>query len=473
MIRLTDIKLPLDHAPEALRAAVLARLALNGAELLGLHLFRRGVDARKRSAIHLIYTVDIAVADEAALLQRCAADPSVRPTPDMTYRLPARAPQGASRPLVIGAGPCGLFAALTLAEMGFRPIVLERGKAVRERTKDTFALWRQSVLTPESNVQFGEGGAGTFSDGKLYSGIKDTEHLGRRVLDVFVRAGAPPEIVWVSKPHIGTFRLVSMVENMRRAIEALGGEYRFESRVERLLITQNPRRIAGVRLASGEEINADRIVLAPGHSARDLFASLVESGVHIDQKPFSVGVRIEHPQSVIDRARYGAFAGNKILGAADYKLVHHCTNGRSVYSFCMCPGGTVVAAASEPGGVVTNGMSQYSRARAQRQCRHRGWHHTCRLSGRRAGRRGVPAPPRIAGLYRRRQFLRRARPVGWRLPGQPSQHRAGQRDPILQARRGCRPTWRAACPITRWPQSARRCPCSAARLPASICRTPS
>ena len=362
MIRLTDIKLPLDHAPEALRAAVLARLGLPDSALLGLHLFRRGVDARKRSAIYLIYTVDIDVADEAALLQRCAGDTGVRPTPDMRYRLPTRAPHGAARPLVIGAGPCGLFAALTLAEMGFRPIVLERGKAVRERTKDTFALWRQSVLTPESNVQFGEGGAGTFSDGKLYSGIKDPDHLGRRVLDVFVRAGAPPEIVWVSKPHIGTFRLVGMVENIRRTIEALGGEYRFESRVESLLIAQNPRRVAGVRLASGQEIAADHVVLAPGHSARDLFTSLVESGVHAEQKPFSVGVRIEHPQSVIDRARYGAFAGNRILGAADYKLVHHCANGRSVYSFCMCPGGTVVAAASEPGGVVTNGMSQYSRA---------------------------------------------------------------------------------------------------------------
>ena len=362
MIRLTDVKLPLDHAPEALRQAALRRLGLAEPDLLGLHIFRRGADARRRGAIQLIYTLDLEVADQHAVLRRLADDPHVGLTPDMTYRAPVRAPAGCSRPLVIGAGPCGLFAALTLAEMGFRPIILERGKLVRQRTKDTFALWRTSVLSPESNVQYGEGGAGTFSDGKLYSGIKDPAHLGRRVLEVFVRAGAPEEILWVSKPHIGTFRLVSMVESLRRTIEELGGEYRFETRVDKLLIEQNPRRVAGVRLASGEEIAADTIILAPGHSARDLFASLVASGVYAEKKPFSIGLRIEHPQSVIDRARYGAAAGHKVLGAADYKLVHHCGNGRSVYSFCMCPGGTVVAAASEPGRVVTNGMSQYSRA---------------------------------------------------------------------------------------------------------------
>jgi uncharacterized FAD-dependent dehydrogenase len=360
MIRLTDLKLPLDHTPEALRKAVLARLGAPPAALGPIRIFRQGHDARRKSAIYLIYTVDAEITDEAQVLARLHADHRVMPTPDMQYRLVARAPAGLARPLVIGAGPCGLFAALTLAQMGFRPIILERGKIVRERTKDTFALWRTSVLDPESNVQFGEGGAGTFSDGKLYSGIKDSAYLGRRVLEEFVRAGAPAEILTAAKPHIGTFRLVSMVEHMRATVEALGGEYRFGTRVTDLLMDEH-RRISGVALADGRHIQASHVVLAPGHSARDLFAMLDERGIHLEQKPFSIGVRIEHPQSLIDRARFGAFAGHKALGAADYKLVHHCTNGRSVYSFCMCPGGTVVAATSEPGRVVTNGMSQYSR----------------------------------------------------------------------------------------------------------------
>jgi uncharacterized FAD-dependent dehydrogenase len=362
MIRLTELKLPLDHPPAALREAALARLGLRDADLHEVHVFRRAVDARKKAQILLTYSLDLVVADEAAVLARLAGDTHVGVAPDMRYRLAAVAPSPApARPLVIGAGPCGLFAALTLAQMGFRPIILERGKIVRERTKDTFALWRKSVLNPESNVQFGEGGAGTFSDGKLYSGIKDSAYLGRRVLTEFVKAGAPEEILWVAKPHIGTFRLVGMVENIRAEIERLGGEYRFETRVDSLLVAEAPRRVVGVRLAGGAEIEATHVVLAPGHSARDLFASVVASGVYTEKKPFSIGVRIEHPQSVIDAARWGAAAGHKILGAADYKLVHHCGNGRSVYSFCMCPGGTVVAAASEPGRVVTNGMSQYSR----------------------------------------------------------------------------------------------------------------
>ncbi len=363
MLRLTEIKLPLDHDESALRQAVLTRLGVADARL---HVFRRGYDARRRGSVHLVYTVDVELANEAAVLQAHAADPQIAPSPDMRYRHVATAPPVLRlRPVVIGAGPCGLFAALTLAQMGFRPIILERGRVVRERTKDTFALWRTSVLTPESNVQFGEGGAGTFSDGKLWSGIKDPAHLGRRVLEEFVRAGAPAEILVSSKPHIGTFRLVTVVESLRASIEALGGAYRFDTRVTELHVGRAPdgtRRIEGLGLENGEVLEATHVVLAPGHSARDLFAELVARGVHIDPKPFSVGVRIEHPQSLIDRARFGTQAGHAALGAADYKLVHHGANGRSTYSFCMCPGGTVVAATSEVGRVVTNGMSQYSRA---------------------------------------------------------------------------------------------------------------
>ena len=365
MLRITELKLPLDHGPDALREAVAARLAVPSASVIDIAVFRRGYDARRRSDIRLVYTLDVRLADEAAVLARHPDDHNLAPTPDIAYRYVARRPEGLrSRPLVIGAGPCGLMAALTLAQMGFCPIILERGRMVRERTRDTFALWRKSVLDPESNVQFGEGGAGTFSDGKLWSGIKDPAHLGRRVLEEFVRAGAPAEILVSSKPHVGTFRLVTMVESIRQTIIALGGEYRFGSRVSDFAIDTSGgrRRVAGVVLASGEAIEADHIILAPGHSARDLFETLHARGVQTSPKPFSIGVRIEHPQSVIDRARFGTFAGNKLLGAADYKLVHHSPGGRSVYSFCMCPGGTVVAATSEPGRVVTNGMSQYSRA---------------------------------------------------------------------------------------------------------------
>ncbi|ALN61354.1 hypothetical protein GLA29479_469 [Lysobacter antibioticus] len=368
--------MPLDHPASALTDAILARLGIAADELTAYTIAKRSYDARKRGGIVLIYSIDVDTPREAEILQRLQAAETavpvedakkgagdtgkVLPTPDTDYKFVARTPEALPlRPIVIGMGPCGLFAGLILAQMGFRPIILERGKAVRERTVDTFGLWRKRVLNPESNVQFGEGGAGTFSDGKLYSQISDKLHHGRKVLTEFVKAGAPEEILYVSKPHIGTFRLVSMVENMRETIESLGGEIRFSQRVEDVLIEDGQLR--GVTLADGGELRADHVVFAVGHSARDTFAMLHERGVFMEAKPFSIGFRIEHPQSLIDRARFGPQAGHEILGAADYKLVHHCRNGRSVYSFCMCPGGTVVAAASEPGRVVTNGMSQYSR----------------------------------------------------------------------------------------------------------------
>ncbi len=364
MLRLTELKLPLDHAEDALERAILSRLGIEKRDLKRWSVFRRGHDARKTSAIALVYTIDFEVRDEAALLKQ--RDRNIGPAPDTTYKFVARAPAGLEeRPIVIGAGPCGLLAALILAQSGFRPIILERGKVVRERTKDTWGLWRKSVLNPESNVQFGEGGAGTFSDGKLYSQIKDPNHYGRKVLTEFVKAGAPEEILTVSKPHIGTFRLVTMVESLRAEIEALGGEYRFSARVTDLDVEtarDGERRVRGVVLDDGSRIASNHVVLAIGHSARDTFAMLHDRRVAMEAKPFSIGVRIEHPQSLIDRCRFGQHAGNKLLGAADYKIVHHASNGRDVYSFCMCPGGTVVAAASEPGRLTTNGMSQYSRA---------------------------------------------------------------------------------------------------------------
>ncbi|MFS2111633.1 NAD(P)/FAD-dependent oxidoreductase [Sphingomonas sp. Sphisp140] len=367
MLRLSGLYLPLDHSPEALPEAIVKRLGIEPAELKSHSVYRRGNDARRRNAIQLVYTVDVALTDEAAVLARFPDDKDLRPTPDMTYNFPVMAPNGWSglRPVVIGAGPCGLFAGLILAQMGFRPIILDRGKVVRQRTKDTWGLWRQGKLDPDSNVQFGEGGAGTFSDGKLYCRVKDPRFLGRKVLEEFVKAGAPDDILWEAHPHIGTFRLVTMVESMRRTIEALGGEYRWETRVDDLELERLPdgsQKMRGLHLHDGSFLEADHVVLAVGHSARPTFEMLHRRGVHIEAKPFAIGVRIEHPQSWIDRARFGNCAGHPDLGAAAYSLVHHASNGRSVYSFCMCPGGRVVAATSEEGRVVTNGMSQYSRA---------------------------------------------------------------------------------------------------------------
>jgi len=360
MLRITELKLPLDHPENMLKTTILERLGISAEELTTYTIFRQGYDARKRNAILLVYTVDVEARNEKAILNRLKNDPHISLTPDSSYRFVAQAPENlALRPVIIGTGPCGLFAGLILAQMGFRPIILERGKKVRERTKDTFGLWRQRVFNPESNVQFGEGGAGTFSDGKLHTQIKDPNHYGRKVLTELVKAGAPAEILYVSKPHIGTFRLVSVVEQLRATIESLGGKIRFQSRVDDIDIDNG--QVRAVVLADGEIIPTNHVLLAVGHSARDTFKMLYDRGVYIEAKPFSIGFRIEHPQSLIDTCRFGENAGHPLLGAADYKLVHHCSNGRSVYSFCMCPGGTVVAATSEEGHVVTNGMSQYSR----------------------------------------------------------------------------------------------------------------
>jgi uncharacterized FAD-dependent dehydrogenase len=364
MIRITELRLPIDHPPEALEAAILKRLHLAPKDLNTFTVFKRSYDARKNVALAFIYTADLSVKDEAGVLKQFSNDIHVRPSPDTSYHFVAEAPEGIGsgellRPVVIGFGPCGIFAALVLAQMGFKPIVLERGKQVRERTQDTWGLWRKNILNPESNVQFGEGGAGTFSDGKLWSQIKDPKFYGRKVLNEFVKSGAPEEILYVAKPHIGTFRLVGMVEKIREEIISLGGQIRFSQKVIGFDI-QNDH-IQGVKIEGHENLSANHVVLALGHSARDTFQALHDAGVYMEAKPFSVGFRIEHPQSLIDKARLGPHAGNPMIGAADYKLVHHAKNGRSVYSFCMCPGGTVVAATSEPNRVVTNGMSQYSR----------------------------------------------------------------------------------------------------------------
>ncbi len=377
MLRLSEIKLPLDHGDAELSLAVADKLGLAEPDLLELRVFKRSYDARKKNNILLIYQVNVVLSEahEKAVLEKFPAQPTVRIAPDTRYQFVAQAQSDfpspdQQRPIIIGFGPCGLLAALLLAQMGLKPIVIERGEEVRQRTKDTWDLWRKGKLNTESNVQFGEGGAGTFSDGKLYSQVKDKRHLGRKVLEEFVKAGAPEEILVLSKPHIGTFKLVKMVETMREEIIRLGGDIRFGTKVETLhrqashaagAEEDDAGQVTAVTLSNGETLRSRHVVLAVGHSARDSFEMLLAEGVYIEAKPFSIGFRIEHPQSVIDSARFGEQAGHPILGAADYKLVHHCANGRSVYSFCMCPGGTVVAATSEEGRVVTNGMSQYSR----------------------------------------------------------------------------------------------------------------
>lgn len=402
MLRINEVKLAIEqadtltHQDDQIKAALLKRLSIPETDLMSFTIFKRGVDARKSHSILYVYSLDVEVKNEAKLLSKLRRDKHIKPAPDTSYHfvavageaLPPSQPSilkgegalsadtfntfspsqgkgwdgGKLRPVIVGFGPAGIFAALILAQSGFKPIVLERGKEVRKRTKDTWDLWRKSELNPESNVQFGEGGAGTFSDGKLYTQIKDPQHYGRKVIKEFVIAGAPEEIQYVSHPHIGTFKLVSMVEKMRETITKLGGEIRFEKRVDDIVIEGGE--VKGVTLQTGEHLETNHLVLAVGHSARDTFEMVHKNGIYIEAKPFSIGFRLEHPQGLIDRARYGKSYSEDLLtklGAADYKLVHHAKNGRSVYSFCMCPGGTVVAAASEPECVVTNGMSQYSR----------------------------------------------------------------------------------------------------------------
>ncbi len=379
MLRLSELRLPLDHGPDDLEQAVLRYLKIPRARLLDCQLVKRSVDARRRDRIQLIYSVDVALDGEAALMRRRHGDRRLRPTPDTHYRYVARAPEGIGghseqRPVVVGAGPCGYFAALLLAQMGFRPLLLERGQPVKQRTADTFGFWRRTAgFNPESNAQFGEGGAGTFSDGKLYSQVSDPDHYGCKVLEELVACGANREILMQHRPHIGTFKLATVVRGLRAKIEALGGEVRFGSRVDQLLLepcagppgsdhaSGKSQRVVGLSLADGTSLPCRQVVLAPGHSARDSFQMLQQAGVALEAKPFAVGFRIEHPQALVDEARWGLNAGHPLLGAAEYKLVHHAANGRCVYSFCMCPGGLVVGATSETGRVVTNGMSQHSR----------------------------------------------------------------------------------------------------------------
>jgi len=372
MLRITELKLPLNHTQEELSKAIASFLSIEESQLDDFSIFKRGYDARKKKDIQLVYQLDVNLDNklESNVLAQFSDSNAVKEAPDTNYYFVGQADssfpsKSQQRPIIIGFGPCGMLSALLLAQMGLKPIVIERGQDVRQRTKDTWGLWRKEKLNTESNVQFGEGGAGTFSDGKLYSQVKDKRFLSRKVLTEFVKAGAPEEIMYVSKPHIGTFKLVTMVEKMRAEIRELGGEIRFGEKVESL-IRENTQdeakgKVTGIKLASGETLYSSHIVLAIGHSARDTFSMLEKEGIYMEAKPFSIGYRIEHPQSVIDDARFGDNAGHPILGAADYKLVHHCKNGRSVYSFCMCPGGTVVAATSEEKRVVTNGMSQYSR----------------------------------------------------------------------------------------------------------------
>ncbi|MDR1606121.1 MAG: NAD(P)/FAD-dependent oxidoreductase [Streptococcaceae bacterium] len=358
MLRLTQIKLSIHDDLSAIQQQVLKRLRIQPSDLLELRIYKESIDARKAGDIYFIYTVDVGVKDETKFLT--GKIKHLAPTPDLAYQAP-KLKHGTQplthRPVVIGFGPAGMYAALLLAQQGYRPLVLERGEAVDDRVRSIEAFWQQGQLNPNSNVQFGEGGAGTFSDGKLTSRGKDLR--GRQVLAELVKAGAPEEILYQAHPHVGTDLLRDIVKRIRQEIIALGGEVRFQAQVKQFKSVSG--RLQAVVLTSGELIETEQAILAIGHSARDTFSELDAAGVEMTAKPFAVGVRIEHPQTVIDQAQYKTFAGHARLGAAEYRLTYKASNGRGVYTFCMCPGGLVVPSSSEAGHLVTNGMSEHAR----------------------------------------------------------------------------------------------------------------
>ena len=368
MIEVSQIRLPLNHQDSELEKALLRKLRISKDHSFTWKVHRCSIDARKKGAddIRLVYTVHIDAGFSEQDLISKAKNSDIRITKSTVFNIgEAQGKSYSQKPLIIGAGPCGYFAALYLARSGACPIILERGKEAGPRAQDVTRFWREGgTVDPESNVQFGEGGAGTFSDGKLYTGIKDRDGAVRLVLEELVSHGAPNDILFKGKPHIGTDRLIKVLRSIRKEILDLGGQIKFQSRVDDIIIDSGS--IVGVRTSTGEELNSQNVILAVGHSARDTFEMLHGYGIQMQSKPFSIGARIEHPQKMIDRSLYGSAAGHEKLGAAPYKFVHHHNKrkGRTCYSFCMCPGGLVVASSSEPGLTVTNGMSSYARADA-------------------------------------------------------------------------------------------------------------